>query len=96
MFKPTVTECIPLNNGKETKAAPAELLKMQVCLANGKSLSFKEIVENKDLYDNKTITKEKITTSTKDIYKIVVKGENVYVSGTKENIHLNPKIWIWE
>ena len=91
MFKPSVTECVPLNNGNPTEAAPAELLKTQVYLAEGKSLSLKEIVENKKLYDGKTITKEKNTASTKDNYKIVVKGENVYVSGTKENLHLNPK-----
>ena len=91
MSRPIVTECVPLNNGNPTEAAPAELLKTQVYLAGGKSLSFKEIVENKELYDGKTITKEKNTAPTKDIYKIVVKGENVYVSGTKENLHLNPK-----
>jgi len=91
MFKPIVTECVPLNNGNPTKLVPAELLKTQVYLADGKSLSLKEIVENKDLYDGKTITKEKNTTSTKDNYKIVVKDENVYVSGAKENLHLNPK-----
>jgi len=91
MFKHSVTECVPLNNGNPTEAAPSELLKTQVYLANGKSLSFKEIVENKELYDGKTITKEKNTASTKDIYKIVVKGENVYVSGAKTNLHPNPK-----
>ena len=52
-------------------------------MAGGKSLSLKEIVENKKLYDGKSITKEKNTASTKDIYKIVVKGENVYVSGKR-------------
>jgi len=91
MFEPSVTECVPLNNGKETKAVPAELLKTKVYLAKGKSLSLKEIVENKELYDGKTITKEKNTASTTDNYKIVVKNENVYLSGTKENLHLNPK-----
>ena len=91
MSKSIVTECVPLNNGKETITVPAELLKTQVYLEDGKSLSLKEIVENKELYDGKTITKEKNTASTNDNFKIVVVGENVYVSGAETNFHLNPK-----
>jgi hypothetical protein len=91
MSKHNVTECVPLNNGKETKAAPAAQLKIPVYLPDGSCVTLQEIVKNKESYDGKTITEEKNTASTKDIYKIVVKGENVYVSGIKENLHLNPK-----
>jgi len=91
MFKTNVTECVPLNNGKETKAVPAAKLKMPVYLPDGSCVTLQEIVKNKKSYDGKTITEEKNTSSTKDIYKIVVKGENVYVSGAKTNLHLNPK-----
>ena len=91
LFKNSVTECVPLNNGKETIAVPAELLKTKVYLKDGKSLSLKEIAQNKEIYDGKTITKEKDTASTNDNFKIVVKGQNVYVVGPKENFHLNPK-----
>ena len=72
MYKTSVTECVPLNNGNPTEAAPAELLKTQVYLAGGKSLSLKEIVKNKESYDGKTITKEKNTASPKDNYKIIL------------------------
>ena len=91
MSKHNVTECVPLNNGKETKAVPAAKLKIPVYLPDGSCVTLQEIVKNKESYDGKTITEEKNTASTKDIYKIVVKGENVYVSGIKENLHLNPK-----
>jgi hypothetical protein len=91
MLKSSVTECVPLNNGKETKAVPAAKLKMPVYLPDGNCVTLQEIVKNKKFYDGKTITKTKNTASTKDIYTIVVKGENVYISGAKENLHLNPK-----
>jgi hypothetical protein len=91
MFRPSVIECVPLNNGKETKAVPVAELKMPVYLPDGNCVTLQEIVKNKKSYDGKTITKEKNTASTKNIYKIVVKDENVYVSGAKTNLHLNPK-----
>jgi hypothetical protein len=91
MFKPNVTECVPLNNGKETKAVLAAKLKMSVYLPDGNCVTLQEIVKNKESYDGKTITEEKNTSSTTDIYKIVVKDENVYVLGAKTNLHLNPK-----
>jgi hypothetical protein len=91
MFKPSVTECVPLNNGKETKVASVAKLKMSVYLPDGSCVTLQEIVKNKKFYDGKTITKERNTASTKDNYKIVVKDENVYVSGAKTNLHLNPK-----
>ena len=91
MYKPNVTECVPLNNGKETKAAPAAQLKMSVYLSDGSFATLKEIVKNKKLYAGKMISEEKNTTSTNNNYKIVVNGENVYVVGPKKNVHLNPK-----
>ena len=91
MYKPNVTECVPLNNGKETKAAPAAQLKMSVYLSDGSFVTLKEIVKNKKLYAGKMISEEKNTTSTNNNYKIVVNGENVYVVGPKKNVHLNPK-----
>ena len=91
MYKPNVTECVPLNNGKETKAAPAAQLKMSVYLSDGNFATLKEIVKNKKLYAGKMISEEKNTTSTNNNYKIVVNGENVYVVGPKKNVHLNPK-----
>jgi len=90
MFEITVTECVPLNNGKETKAVPAANLKMSVYLADGSCVTLQEIVKNKKLYDGKTITEEKNTASTKDNHKIVVKGENVYILEAEANFHLNP------
>ena len=90
MFETTVTECVPLNNGKETKAFSAANLKISVYLADGSSVTLQEIVKNKKSYDGKTITQEKNTASTKDNHKIVVKGENVYVLGAEANFHLNP------
>ena len=91
MYKPNVTECVPLNNGKETKASPAAQLKMSVYLSDGSFVTLKEIVKNKKLYAGKMISEEKNTTSTNNNYKIVVNGENVYVVGPKKNVHLNPK-----
>ena len=91
MYKPNVTECVPLNNGKETKAAPAAQLKMSVYLSDGSFVTLKEIVKNKKLYAGKMISEEKNTTSTNNNYTIVVNGENVYVVGPKKNVHLNPK-----
>ena len=91
MFKHNVTECVPLNNGKETKAAPAAKLEMPVYLPDGSCVTLQEIVKNKKFYDGKTISDEKNTTSTQNNYQIVVNGENVYVVGPKENLHLNPK-----
>ena len=91
MYKPNVTECVPLNNGKETKAAPGAQLKMSVYLSDGSFVTLKEIVKNKKLYAGKMISEEKNTTSTNNNYKIVVNGENVYVVGPKKNVHLNPK-----
>jgi hypothetical protein len=91
MYKPNVTECVPLNNGKETKASSAAQLKMSVYLSDGSFVTLKEIVKNKKLYAGKMISEEKNTTSTNNNYKIVVNGENVYVVGPKKNVHLNPK-----
>jgi hypothetical protein len=91
MYKPNVTECVPLNNGKETKASSAAQLKMSVYLSDGSFATLKEIVKNKKLYAGKMISEEKNTTSTNNNYKIVVNGENVYVVGPKKNVHLNPK-----
>jgi hypothetical protein len=91
MYKTIVTECVPLKNGKETKAVPAELLKTKVYLPDGNCVTLQEIVKNKKFYDGKTITKEKNTASRKDNYKIVVKDENVYLLGKEGNLHLNPK-----
>jgi hypothetical protein len=91
MYKTIVTECVPLKNGKETKAVPAELLKTKVYLPDGNCVTLQEIVKNKKFYDGKTITKEKNTASTKDNYNIVVKDENVYLLGKEGNLHLNPK-----
>ncbi len=90
MSKPNVTECVPLNNGKETKAAPAAKLKMLVYLPDGNCVTLQEIVKNKESYDGKTITEEKNTASTKDNCKIVVKDGNVYLLGAEANLHLNP------
>ena len=91
MSKHNVTECVPLNNGKETKASSAAQLKMSVYLSDGSFVTLKEIVKNKKLYAGKMISEEKNTTSTNNNYKIVVNGENVYVVGPKKNVHLNPK-----
>ena len=91
MFKPSVTECVSLNNGKETKPAPAANLKMSVYLPDGSCVTLQEIVKNKKFYAGKMISEEKNTTSTTDNFKIFVKDENVYVVGPKENLHLNPK-----
>jgi hypothetical protein len=90
IFKTSVTECVPLNNGKETKAVPAANLKMSVYLADGSCVTLQEIVKNKKLYDGKTITEEKNSTSTQGNHKIVVKDENVYVLEAEANFHLNP------
>ena len=91
MYKPGVTESVPLNNGKETKPAPAAKLKTSVYLPDGSCVTLQEIVKNKESYDGKTITKEKKTVSTKGNYEIVVKDKNVYLSGAETNLHLNPK-----
>ena len=90
IFKTSVTECVPLNNGKETKAVPAANLKMSVYLADGSCVTLQEIVKNKKFYDGKTITEEKNTASTQGNHKIVVKDENVYVLEAEANFHLNP------
>ncbi len=92
MNKINVTECVPLDNGNPTTAAPAELLKTLVYLPKGKCATFKEIVENKDFYNGKMISKEKYTTPSEAIYKIIVNNENVYIAGKEENLHLNPKL----
>jgi len=91
MFKTSVTECVPLNNGNPTVAVPAVKLKMLVYLPDGSCVTLQEIVKNKKLYDGKTISEEKNTTSTNNSYMIAVDRENVYVVGPKENLHLNPK-----
>jgi len=91
MYKPSVTECVPLNNGKETKTLPATELEMFVCLPDGSFVTLKEIVKNKKRYAGKMISEEKNTTSTNNNYKIVLNGEDVYVVGPKKNVHLNPK-----
>jgi hypothetical protein len=91
MFKPSVTECVPLNNGKPTEAAPAAKLKMSAYLPDGSSVTLHEIVKNKKLYAGKRISDEKNNKSTQNYYPIVVNGENVYVVGPKMNLHLNPK-----
>ena len=56
MFETTVTECVPLNNGKETKAVPAAKLKTPVYLPDGSCVTLQEIVKNKKFYDGKTIS----------------------------------------
>jgi len=91
MFNLNVTECVPLNNGKETKALPAIDLKKLVYLPDGNCITLQEIIKNKGAYDGKIITKVKSSTSTKDIYKVIVNDENVYLVGAEVNIHLNPK-----
>jgi len=91
MFKTSVTECVPLNNGNPTEAVPAVKLKILVYLPDGSCVTLKEIVKNKKRYAGKMISEEKNTTSTNNNYKIVLNGENVYVVGPKKNVHLNPK-----
>ena len=56
MYKPSVTECVPLNNGKETKTLPATELEMFVCLPDGSFVTLKEIVKNKKFYDSERLS----------------------------------------
>jgi|GEM_PF-4534294 len=91
MFKTNVTECVPLNNGKETKAVPAIDLKRPFYLPDGSCVTLQEIVDNKKIYCGKTISQKENSVSNQDQYNIIVKNENVYVEGINENYHLNPK-----
>lgn len=91
MRRASVTECVPLNNGKETETLPAAELKMSVYLPDGNCATLLEIIKNKESYDGMTITKEKDTAPAKDNYKVIVKDENIYLSGPEANLHLNPK-----
>lgn len=91
MININVTESVPLNNGKETIATAASALNNTVLLSDGSSATLKEIVENKETYDGQTITIESKDKTDRKFLDVIVNGENIYLSNTDTNFHLNPK-----
>jgi hypothetical protein len=91
MFKHSVVECVPLDNEKETVPVPAADRKKLLALANGTRITIQEIVDNKDAYAGQAITIVGKDNSDQKTLNVAVRGENVYLTNTDRNFHLNPK-----
>ena len=91
MFKHSVIECVPLNNGKPTVPVPAADRKNQVTLDDGSKITLQKIVDDRNTYDGEEVSIAGKDNADPNSYTVIVSDDNVYLTDADRNFRLNPE-----